>query len=199
MDSKIKTLEYSDITINKINYLKAFKTNLLARAYIHTLIGGLYIKLADYHSGYANEVVKDELLSAYPYEATASMIPFFKENDCLIRGALVDDSGSYYQHSWISFSLNNRTYIFDPAQNIAVPKEIYESIFLPEIFGSVTAHQVKTDLLDTLAEGEETTDGFRIINKSNDINSSFYKSDMQIKGETINRKILTLTARFKNS
>ena len=192
MDSLI-----NDITINdKVKYLKIVKANLLARAYIHTLISNLYIKLPN-HSGYANEVVKDELLADYASEATASMIPFFKEKDLIIRGLIVDDWNKYFNHSWIEFNLHNKAYIFDPSLNITTSKQNYEGIFLPQKLGSVSSYQVKNDVLNTLATGKENEFGFITINKSNDINSSFYKTDMQIKGETLNHKILTLTTYYK--
>ena len=200
MDSQIERFNYSRLTNemnvdDKIKYLKTVKANLLARAYVHSLIGNLYIKLYN-HSGYANEVVKDELLDNYSYEATSSIIPFFKENDLIIRGLLVDDWSRYFNHSWISFTLHNKEYIFDPALNLIVKKQDYEEIFTPDRIGSVSSYRVKTDLLDTLANGKENQDGFIEVNKSNDINSSFYKVDMQIKGEAINRKILTLTTKY---
>jgi hypothetical protein len=200
MDSQIERFNYSRLTNemnvdDKIKYLKTVKANLLARAYVHSLIGNLYIKLYN-HSGYANEVVKDELLDNYSYEATSSIIPFFKENDLIIRGLLVDDWSRYFNHSWISFTLHNKEYIFDPALNLIVKKQDYEEIFTPDRIGSVSSYRVKTDLLDTLANGKENQDGFIEVNKSNDINSSFYKADMQIKGEAINRKILTLTTKY---
>ena len=200
MDSQIERLKYgrftNEMTVDdKIKAMKYFKANLLARAYVHSLIGNLYIKLYN-HSGYANEVVKDELLNNYSYEATSSIIPFFKGSDLIIRGLLVDDWSRYFSHSWIIFTLYNKEYIFDPALNIVAKKQDYEAIFLPEKFGSVSSYRVKTDLLDTLASGKENKDGFIDINKSNDINSSFYKVDMQVKGEVINRKILTLTTKY---
>lgn len=200
MDSQIERFKYSRFTNemsidDKIKAMKVFKANLLARAYVHSLIGNLYIKLNN-HSGYGNEVVKDGLLTNYSYEATSSIIPFFKENDLIIRGLLVDDWSRYFSHSWIKFTLHNKEYIFDPSLNIIAKNEDYKAIFLPEKFGSVSSYRVKNDLLDTLASGKENQDGFIEVKKSNDINSSFYKADMQIKGEVINRKILTLTTKY---
>ena len=200
MDSQIERFKYSRFTDemsidDKIKALKVFKAHLLARAYVHSLIGNLYIKLSN-HSGYANEVVKDELLNNYSNEATSSIISFFKENDLIIRGLIADDWGRYLTHSWIQFNLHNKDYIFDPALNIIVKREDYKGIFLPEVFGSVSSYQVKTDLLDTLASGKKNPDGFIEVKKSNDINSSFYKADMQVNGEVINRKILTLTTKY---
>lgn len=198
MDSQIYSQFTNEIdVVDKMQYLKTVKANILARAYVHSLIGNLYIKLAN-HSGYANEVIKDELLANYANEATSSIIPFFKESDLIIRGLLVDDWSRYFNHSWIKFNLHNKEFIFDPALNIIVKRADYEGIFLPEKFGSVSSYQVKTDLLTALASGQENSDGFININKSNDINSSFYKTDMQIKGEAINRKILTLTTKFND-
>ena len=55
---------------------------------------------------------------------------------------------------------------------------------------------VKNDLITILNEGKKTNDGFRIINESNDINSSFYKANMQVNGTVVNKKILMLTSRI---
>ena len=200
MDSQTAIFKYGRFTNemsidDKIKDMKFFKANLLARAYVHSLIGNLYIKLSN-HSGYANEVVKDGLLTNYSYEATSSIIPFFKENDLIIRGLLVDDWCRYFNHSWIKFTLHNKEYIFDPALNIIAQSDDYKGNFLPEVFGSVSSCQVKTDLLNILANGKENQDGFIEVKKSNDINSSFYKADMQVNGEVINRKILTLTTKY---
>ena len=49
MDSQIERFKYSRFTDemsidDKIKAMKGFKANLIARAYVHSLIGNLYIK-----------------------------------------------------------------------------------------------------------------------------------------------------------
>lgn len=184
---------------DKLKYLRTVKANLLVRTYIKSLLGGLYIKIVNEKNGYANEMVKDNSLTAYSNEATSSMIPFFKDDSEIVRGFIADDNASRLAHSWIQFNLHGKTYIFDPSLNIIVSKEDYKGIFLPENLGSVRASKVKKDLLYVLANGEKTIDDFRIVPSSKDINSSFYNTNMQIKGEDINKKLLTLTTRYHNN
>ena len=166
--------EYPEVE-DKLKYLRTVKANLLVRTYIKSLLGGLYIKIVNEKKGYANEMVKDNSLTDYSYEATSSMIPFFKDDSEIIRGLLIDDNSSRLAHSWIKFNLHGKTYIFDPALNITVSKEDYEGIFLPD--------SLEIEF---------------ILTSSNDISSSFYNTNMQIKGEDINKKILTLTTRYNN-
>lgn len=189
-----KCIEVED----KLKYLRTVRANLLVRTYIKSLLGGLYIKIVDEKRGYANEMIKDNSLTDYSYEATSSMISFFNEDSEIIRGFLIDDNCHKLAHSWIKFKLHGRTYVFDPSLNITVSKENYEGIFLPESFGNVNAKQVKTDLLKILATGERNDDGWILTNGTNDVNSSFYNANIQIKGEEIGEKILTLSAKYNH-
>ena len=201
MDSQVTNYGYYDYNRypeveDKIKYLRTVKANILVRAYVNSLISNLYIRIENKKRGYASEMIKDEALTDYSYEATSSIIPFFKENSEIIRGLLVDDNCKRLEHSWIKFCLHGKNYIFDPSFNIIVPQETYEGIFLPESYGSVGAFKVKSDILDVLANGEQTDDDWKIVKSSNDINSSFYRTNMYVKGEDINKKILTLTTRY---
>ena len=180
----------------KIKELRRYQANLLTRTHIKYLIGNLYIIIDGLKRGYANEMIGDNALINYSNEATSSMIPFFNEYANIIRGLIVDDNSCRLKHSWIELNSKGKTYIFDPAFNIIVSKDNYKSMFLPESFASINAKQVKTDLLKTLAIGEKTSDDWTIINGSTDVNSSFYIANMQVKGEEIKGKILTLTTKY---
>ena len=183
---------------DKLKYLKTVKANLLVRAHVRYLISNLYIMIDGVKRGYANEMIGDNALTNYSNEATSSMISFFNGEATIVRGLLVDDNACKLKHSWIEFNLNGKTYIFDPAFNLIVSKDDYKGIFLPESFASVSAKQVKTDLLNALAKGEKTKDEWTIINGITDVNSSFYNTNMQIKGEEIKGKILTLTTKYNH-
>lgn len=180
----------------KLKELRRYQASLLTRTYVKYLISNLYIIIAGIKRGYANEMVGDNALTNYSNEATSSIIPFFNEYASIIRGLLVDDNTCRLKHSWIEFNSNGKTYIFDPAFNLIVSKDDYKGIFLPETFASVSAKQVKTDLMNILANGQRTDDEWIIINGSSDINSSFYNTNIQIKGEEINHKLLTLTTKY---
>lgn len=201
MDNKFLDYEYNNYSDylsvdEKLKYLRTIKANLFINSYIKLLINNLYIDIMNEKRGYANEMIGDNSLFGYSHEATASIIPLLKDNSEIIRGYLVDDECYKALHSWIKLNISGKDYVFDPALNIIVLKKDYDEIFLPNELGSVNAKRVKTDLLDILNNGDKTSDGSRIIYGSNDINSSFYKSDMLVKGTIINKKILMLGTSF---
>ena len=188
-------MDYLDID-EKIKYLKTVRANLLVTTYIKSMISNLYIDIKNVKRGYANEMVHDNALTNYSWEATSIIVPFLKDSSQICRGYLRDDYSNKIAHSWIAFNIHGKDYIFDPALDIIVSKETYDGIFLPELFGKVSGMCVKNDLLTVLNEGIKTDDGFRIIVESKDINSSFYKANMQVNGTVINKKILMLTSRI---
>ena len=187
--------EYLDVD-DKIKYLKTVKANLFVTTYIKTLISNLYIDIRNEKRGYASEMIHNNALTNYSYEATSIIVPFLKDNALLYRGYLRDDYSNKVAHSWIAFNIHGKDYIFDPALDIMTSKESYDGIFLPEVYGKINGMCVKNDLITILNEGKKTNDGFRIIDESNDINSSFYKTNMQVNGTVVNKKILMLTSRI---
>ena len=189
--------DHIEIT-EKLKELRRYQASLLTRTHVKYLISNLYIIIDGIKRGYANEMIGDKALINYSNEATASMIPFFNEYASIIRGLIVDDNSCSLRHSWIEFNSNGKSYIFDPAFDLIVSKDNYKGMFLPESFASISAKQVKTDLLGALATGEKTPADWTIINGSDDISNSFYNINMHIKGEEIGGKILTLTTKYSS-
>lgn len=183
---------------DKLKYLKTVKANLLVRTHIKYIIGNLYIIIDGVKRGYVNEMIIDNALTDYSNEATSSIIVFFNDDAQISRGILVDDNSCRLKHSWIEFNLHGKSYVFDPSFKLIVPKDTYDGIFLPESFGSISAKKVKDKLLTILATGQKDLDQWISVNGSDDVNSPFYKTNMQIKGEEIGGKILTLTTKYNH-
>ena len=172
--------------------------NLLVKSYIHFLIDSLYIEVDDENKGIANEMIKDGKLNNSAWKATVSLAPFFKEHDEIIRGTITDSNGEILPHSWIKFNLLDEEYILDPVLNIITLKNIYDKAFKTEEITRISTLKIKEDILTILDNSEKNEDNWHIINASNNINDSFYKSNMFIKGEKIKKKILTLTTHYNN-
>ena len=201
MDNSLVNYEYNNYSDylsvdDKLKYLKTVKANLIINSYIKLLINNLYINIINEKKGYANEMIGDNSLFDYSHEAVASIVPLLKDNAEIIRGYLVDDECYKIMHSWIRINISGTDYVFDPALNLIVLKKDYDGIFLSKEMGKVSANRVKNDMIDILNDGEKAMDGSRIIHGTNDINSSFYKSDMFVKGTVINKKILMLGTSF---
>ena len=182
---------------DKINSLRKLKSNILVKSYVNLLIHNLYISIDSHKNGFATEMINNMNLENYPYESTESIIPFFKSSDEIIRGIINIDNNLALNHSWINFNLKNNEYILDPSLNLIVSKELYNKVFNPTIVAHIKRDIVKESILDTLTYHKLASDMF-ILKGSSDIKSPFYKNDMYVKGETINKKILTLTTKFNN-
>lgn len=182
---------------DKIRFLRSIKTSVLAKAYANHLIGNLYIEIDAEKKGYARSMINYGDLAGWCWQSTASMIPFFKDNDQIIRGTLIHYNGGSLDHSWISFTIRGKEYVFDPCINILVEKEKYDEVFRTNEIARVSALDVRNAMLEILTTGEKSTyDGSRIIRGSEDITDPFYKADMHVKGETINKRVLTLNTHF---
>ena len=183
---------------NYIDCLKNYQPSLLLKSYIHILIDSLYIEVDNENKGIANEMIKYGNVTSHPFETTLSIIPFFKPQDELVRGKLNISKNQLLEHAWIKFKFNERVYIFDPDVNLIVPETIYYKIFKPQELAKITAEQVKSDILNTLSN-KPNEDNWHEILQSDNINDSFYKVNMSIRGESIKRKILTLTTHYHNN
>ena len=188
MNSQIET---------KKTYLKS--ANILVRSYIHFLLDSLYIEVDDDNKGIANEMIKQDRLFGHCFEATISLAPFFKDQDEIIRGEITNLEGEIIPHSWLRFNLIDEDFILDPELNIIVPKTIYDEVFVPNEIAKISAGKIKEDILNILDSNKKTEDNWHIIEESNNINNSFYKSSMYIKGEKIKKKLLNLTTRYHNN
>lgn len=183
---------------NYIECLKKYQPSIFLKSYIHILIDSLYIEVDNENKGIANEMIKYGNITSHPFETTISIIPFFKPQDELVRGRITISNKHVLEHAWIKFKFNERVYIFDPDINLLVPETIYYKIFKPQELAKLTADQVKNDILKTLSN-KPNEDNWHEITQSDDINASFYKVNMSVRGENIKRKILTLTTRYHNN
>ena len=198
-DNTMTIKDYNEFELinDKINSLRKLKSNILVKSYVSLLIHNLYISIDSYKNGFASEMISNMNLENYTYESTESIIPFFKSNDEIIRGIINIDNNLALNHSWIKFNLKNTDYILDPSLNLIVSKELYNKVFNPTLVSHIKRDIVKENILDTLTYHKLANDMF-ILKGTGDITSPFYKNDMYVKGEIINKKILTLTTKFNN-
>lgn len=180
----------------KIEYLKRLKKCTNFRRYVYYNLRNLTLCNGAL-KGEAIDMMRHNRLKNWCYEATTSMIPFFKDEDKLVRGALKYHSDDILKHSWIVINYLNKQYVLDPALEILVQKEQYYRVFSPYILTTMSSKKVEQSFINQIENKKVDLLADRItINGSDDINNPFYGADLYVRGKVKNKKIKKLDVYF---
>lgn len=196
----------STVPVNKrvLNYLKSRLKNLS-------------IKIGAKTEENIIVLMNKGLLEGWCWQTTESLVVFLDDASYIERGNLKFSPKRNYWHSWISFKLNNKSWIFDPCLQILVPKEIYYQIFeVTKISGKIDSKAVKEDLIYRINHPKKEIEKYEntafmkilrqyvperqkreiIITGNDDVNSPMYRNNTGYIAEIDNGKFKTLFAHY---
>ncbi len=204
LEKKISTLSYKNMDVKVLKYLRS-------------ILKGLYIEIAGDYEGAIFELMSDGILEGWCWQTTESAILFFDDDAYIERGFLQFGYGyPDYYHSWICFQFEGEEYVFDSCLAILCKKEDYYKTFLVEAKGSVSAHDVKKELLKQMHMPHQeksvmfakedlwqryfgdhhVKEGEIVMNGPEDVNTPFYRNNVGYKAEMEEGKIKKLVAHY---
>ena len=193
--------------------------------YLEDTLKNLRIEVCGEYEGSVLELRKRRQLEGWCWQTTESSIVFFNDDDYIERGNLRFGKHEKYWHSWICFKLNNMEYAFDPCLNLLVNKTLFSETFETDVFGVVTANQVREELINTILnppkkkecivskEAEQAAERFKqkffgnslglerqrkeiIIYGNDDVTTPMYRNNTGYIGEIEKGKVKKLTAHY---
>ena len=180
---------------DKIEYLEKQEAKLLVRTYAYYLLKNLFIEIELSAKGNAYSMLQNKNLNGFCWNATSSIIPFFKDEDEILRGVIHPSTTREIEHAWIRFSFLQREYVFDPALNIIVPKELYNDTFQTEINGSVCSKKVRDTYIEILSQYNFWKKEYQEM-PIGDIYSPFYLDTLSAKGLVTKQKVKRLSVYY---
>lgn len=186
--------------------------------YLKNKLRNLEIEILGDYSGNIIELMKRGLLEGWCWQTTESAIVFLEDTDTIERGNLKFHKYKDYWHSWICFTFKNEEYVFDPCLQILIEKQVYYHIFEITCKGTVTAKNVREDLIYRInnpkkktyfsAESEQFIKKFfekyiserqkneTHISGSEDVNSPMYRNNTGYTATIEDGKIKALIAHY---
>ena len=192
--------------------------------YLSEKTHNLYFETLDRCEGDLFDLMFRDKLAGWCWQTTETVIVFLNDDDYIERGFInVDyESLSELYHSWICFKFKEKEYVLDPCLCIVCDKKDYYKIYEASVRGTVTAKEVKKELIRQILNPKEKTSKFsRDILKNilgdyygtykekhkNEIiitsgpenpNTSLYRNESGYRAELENGKIKKLTVHFYN-
>lgn len=214
--AEIMNLDVSEYDLDqRFNIFRDIKNNKSILKYLRERMKNLTIDIGGERKGNIFYLMNEGLLEGWCWQTTESAIVFLNDDDCIERGNLkyvVKDNIWFlsniriekYWHSWISFSYENKLWVFDPCLQIIVEKEIYYYVFdITEIAGMVDAKTVREDLICRIKNNKQKN---KYVSKSqsketviygNDaVNSAMYKNSTSYIANINNGRIDNLIAHY---
>ena len=160
------------------------------------------------------------LLERWCWQTTESAVVFLEDDDYIERGNLKFDTYEEYWHSWICFNFENKEFVFDPCLQILVESPIYYHIFEVSVEGTVTAKQVREDLIYRINNPKKKSYNKRLadlveeifapyrsenqktetlISGTDDVNSPMYGNNTGYNATIENGRIKNLIAHYYDS
>lgn len=115
--------------------------------YLKDNLQNLSIEIGGDYQGNIIELMNRGLLEGWCWQTTESAIVFLKDDAYIERGNLKFSPHKKYWHSWICFKFKNKNFVFDPCLQILTESSIYHHIFEVSVEGTVTAKEVREDLI----------------------------------------------------
>ncbi len=143
---RTKDVKYMD-ELERFELINSIPVPKPALNYLKRKLKNLSIEIATSPQKNIIDLMNDGLLEGWCWETTESAIMFLKDDDCIKRGNLIFSPYKKYWHSWICFKFNNKDFVFDPCLNILCENSIYYYVFETSVSGSVTAKQVRDELI----------------------------------------------------
>ncbi len=221
-----KFIHHTPLDLEKKFYMLHYKNaDIKVLRYLRNILKGLYIEVLGEDEGAIFELMSSGALEGWCWQTTESAIIFFDEDDYIERGNLKFGYGyPDYYHSWICFKFEEEEYVFDSCLNMLCKKSDYYKTFSVELKGSVSAHDVKTELLrqmntphqekkfasetdyskilwqkyfgDYYREYRKSREGETVICGPEDVNTPFYRSNVGYRVQIEEGKIKKLVAHY---
>ena len=133
----------------KKRILKAKGINYFVLEYLKEKFGNLTIKLNNDDEVSLFSLMENEKLMTTCFQTSETIAAFLNDDDKVERGYISRgiSSHSNYNHSWVTFKFDNKEYVLDACLNVLCTKEDYYKLFKPNIYATVSAKDIKDELI----------------------------------------------------